>query len=174
MYLVDQRDEAVPLEDVPQSDVGAPLPTVVADEHRVVLGYILSEGIPELDATLVSSDKEVGWSIGLVRFLHPYSHMMGAPNDESLSGHPLADRGLEAYGAFEIKHSSWIRQLERINSVHMYHDRERFLENKRHFVFVFHDSTFECIAHGYEVSLLRSTVLDTTDAIVSLLRGSGR
>ncbi len=82
---------------------------------------------------------------------------MGAPNEEAIAGHPLSDRGLEPFAAFEIKQSSWIRQLEKLNSVHPYHDRERFLESKRHFVFVFHDSTFEClpIVSRYPSSNLR-------------------
>lgn len=30
MYSIDELDEVVPLTNVPQSDVGAPLPTIVA------------------------------------------------------------------------------------------------------------------------------------------------
>jgi hypothetical protein len=37
------------------------------------------------------------------------------PNDESLHGHPLFERGLNFYGAFQVESSSWIRALERIN-----------------------------------------------------------
>lgn len=40
------------------------------------------------------------------------------PNDESLHGHPLFERGLAFYGAFRVENSSWIRALVRINSVH--------------------------------------------------------
>jgi hypothetical protein len=32
--------------------------------------------------------------------------MMGALNEEAISGHPLADRGVEALAAFEVKQSS--------------------------------------------------------------------
>jgi hypothetical protein len=44
--------------------------------------------------------------------------MMGAPNEEAIAGHPLSDRGVEAFAAFEVKNSSWIRNLELMNSVH--------------------------------------------------------
>ena len=83
--------------------------------------------------------------------------MFGPPNDETFSGHPLADRGLHPYAVFEVRDSSWIRKLERMNSVHHRHNRERFLEGLRHFVFAFHDSTFECVAHGFEVEVFRGS-----------------
>ena len=72
-----------------------------------------------------------------------------APNDEAFDGHPLGRRGLMPYGAFEIKHSSWIRELERMNSVHPYHSAERF-EEFRHYVLSVHDTTFECVANGFD------------------------
>ncbi len=74
--------------------------------------------------------------------------MFGPPNDEAFAGHPLASRGLQPYGAFEVLASSWIRQLERMNAVHRHHDPEDFAVY-RHIVLAFHDSTFECIAEGY-------------------------
>src|SRR5690242_16032349 len=58
----------------------------------------------------------------------------------------------EPYAVFEVKRSSGIRGLERMNSVHPYHRRDRY-EQLRHFVFTFHDSTFECVADGYEISI---------------------
>ena len=66
---------------------------------------------------------------------------------------------LEPYGAFEIKHSSWIRQLERMNSVHPHHSPEPF-EWLRHYVLSFRDTTFECVAHGfdYKTELLSDAV----------------
>jgi hypothetical protein len=74
--------------------------------------------------------------------------MFGPPNDEAFSGHPLAPKGLAPYRVFEIDDSSWLRTLERMNSVHPYHRSEHFAVYK-HFVFAFHDSTFECIAKQF-------------------------
>lgn len=82
--------------------------------------------------------------------------MFGPPNDEAFAGHPLADRGLNPYSVAEVQRSSWIRGLERMNSVHARHSRERFLEHKRHFVFAFHDSTFK--RNGVEVMIPSSPV----------------
>ena len=54
--------------------------------------------------------------------------MFGPPNDEAFSGHPLASRGLHPYGAFKIENSSWIRHLEKMNSVHPNHHPERYFK----------------------------------------------
>jgi hypothetical protein len=75
---------------------------------------------------------------------------LGAPNNEALSGHPLYSRGLGYYGIYEIIESSWIRSLERMNRVHPSH-KPRHFEELRHFVFTFHDDTFECVARGVEL-----------------------
>lgn len=175
MYSVDEHDEVVPLVDVPSQDVGAPLPTIIADDYRLVLEYLMPIEDPNWDGTYVNVvTTDTKGSVALIRFQHPYAHMMGAPNEEAISGHPLADRGLEAFAAFEVKQSSWIRILERMNSVHPYHDRQRFLELKRHFIFAFHDSTFECIANSFDISILNGSILDSVQTAVNeMFRPSG-
>jgi hypothetical protein len=45
-----------------------------------------------------------------------------------------------------------------MNSVHPCHDRERFLKGTRHFVFTFHDNTFECVVAGYTVERVTGTL----------------
>jgi hypothetical protein len=151
MYRVDRRDRVLQLEDVPQSSVGAPIPIVLADEHRVLLAYLLENREPDWDGTSVRViDTESGEPGAIVTFQHAAAFYFGAPNDEAFSGHPLAARGLRPYRAAKIEHSSWIRQLERMNSVHPYHRPESFWELS-HFVFAFHDTTFECVAHGFTV-----------------------
>jgi hypothetical protein len=71
--------------------------------------------------------------------------VFGAPNDEALGGHPLSSRGLTFYSVHEVLDSSLIKMLERRNSVHPSHDSERYLRNKKHYVFTFQDSTLECV-----------------------------
>ena len=152
MYSVDERDKVVELAGVPQSSVGAPLPLVLSDEHRVLLAYLLEEFQPDRDGTSVRVvDPASNESIALVEFTLYSTYMFGAPNDEAFHGHPLAARGLTPYGAFQIENSSWIRQLERMNSVHPSHRPERF-ERLRHYVFSFHDSTFECVAQSFTLT----------------------
>lgn len=132
----------------------------VAGEHALRLAYYVEE--QRLTApwnAAAARPNEPGESdelCALVRFTRPYAHMFGPPNDEAFSGHPLAARGLRPYRVFEIESSSWIRALERMNSVHPNHRPERF-GNFKHFVFAFHDATFECVAQTFDIILCRGT-----------------
>ena len=171
MYEVDERDEVVPLEGVPQSSIGAPIPFVIADEHRTVLAYCLENGSPDWDGSHVrivdlATSTE---SVALVRFEYCVAHMFGPPNDEAFRGHPLAHRGLHPYAAFRIKHSSWIRRLERMNSVHEHHRPEDFLD-LQHFVFAFHDSTFECVCRGFSITTTNGSLISMIPDMIRLLR----
>ena len=103
----------------------------------------------------------------LVTFEHPSTHLFGPPNDETFSGHRLAAKGLEPYGAFEVFNSEWIQQLEAMNAVHPRHDRARFLEGKRHLILTFHDSTFECVARGFRVEFAKGSLKQAIQSIVA-------
>lgn len=158
-YTPDERDRVVPLDDAPQSSVGAPLPVVLSSEHRLQLVYLLEETPPDWDGTwvrIVNPDSD-DMPVAVVEFRHPYAHISGPPNDEAFIGHPLAGRGLHPYGAFLVEDSSWIRALERMNSVHEHHRPERFWK-LTHYVFAFHDSTFECVADGLSASVRRGSL----------------
>jgi hypothetical protein len=171
MYEVDSLDTVVELHDAPRPDVGAPLPMVLCDEHHLLLAYIASERDPAWDgsyATVVSPESE-GMAVACVRFKWPSAHLFGPPNDEAFRGHPLAARGLHPYAVFEILSSSWIRNFERMNSVHPSHNRERFLEGRRHFVFAFHDKTFECVADGFAVEMLRGSMRSAVTHMAGIL-----
>jgi len=171
MYPVDKHDAVVEITDAPRPDVGAPLPLVLGDDYRLLLAYLVSEPDPNWDGSyvnVVSPDSD-GMQVAVVRFRRPYAHMFGPPNDEAFHGHPLASRGLGPYAVYEVRQSSWIRQLELMNSVHPHHKREWFLANKKHLVFAFHDSTFECIADGFEVQVQRGSLLSALTDMIKLL-----
>lgn len=140
MYVIDERDSVRKL-DLPQMDPNTPYPHVTADEHEVRLSYGLHPG--DWNARK--------WSRIEVRFYGgPQYVYFGLPNDEAIEGHPLYKRGLSPYDVFEVVNSSWIRSLERMNSVHWRHDPATFQQLK-HYIFTFHDSTFECIAGGFTI-----------------------
>lgn len=153
MYSVDSLDEVVEVTGLPQSSIGAPCPMILAGEHRLHLAYLLENRSQEWDGTTVRAldESSTGEPVALVEFSRAYAHMFGPPNDEAFSGHPLASRGLGPYGVYEILHSSWIRSLDRMNAVHPHHRSERFA-SYRHFVFAFHDTTFECVAEDFRMS----------------------
>jgi hypothetical protein len=171
VYTVDSKDTIVELKGAPQSDIGAPLPFVWADDYRLILEYLVSEPDPKWDGSYVNvvSPDTPGALVAIVRFKRPYVHMFGPPNDEAFHGHPLASRGLTPYAAFEVINSSWLRHLEKMNSVHPYHNRERFMENRHHFVFGFHDSTFECIAESFSVILQRGSLTSSIEHVLRFL-----
>lgn len=160
MYQVDEKDKVVELKNVPQSSVGAPLPIVLSDEHKTLLAYLLQDTPEDWDGTTarIVDYETYNEPIGIVEFRFCLSFMFGMPNDEAFHGHPLESRGLRPYGVFEIENSSWLRKLEKMNSVHEYHSPERF-EKYKHFVFAFHDSTFECIAESFEISIHEGSLL---------------
>jgi hypothetical protein len=86
-----------------------------------------------------------------------YCHYFGPPSDETFGSHPLAARGLHSFGVFEVLNSSWVRALERVNSIHPRHERVRHRYNlMKHFVFAFHDSTFECVAMGAKFEIVEA------------------
>jgi hypothetical protein len=84
----------------------------------------------------------------------------GYPNDEPRASIARL-RKLAAVGDMvEILNSSWDSELQRLNLIG-FPDRPR--SPARHFVFLFKDSTFECLADGLEFELStdnRSTVIE--------------
>ena len=159
MYSIDSKDTVIEISDAPQSSVGAPCPMFLAGEGYLYLAFFLEDTQTGWDGTTVRvvGEDTSGEPVALVTFTHIYAHFFGPPNDEAFSGHPLASRGLQPYSVSEVQHSSWIRMLERMNSVHPYHRPERFAE-LRHFIFAFHDTTFECIAQGFSSSVREGSV----------------
>lgn len=140
MYAVDEQDTLIRLSEFPRPDSGAPCPIIMAEEHRLVLAYWEIDDPPYEAPTA---------PLAVIRFERPYLHLFGPPTEESTAGHPLADRGLHPYSLFRVAHSSLVRHLMRMDSVHRCYDPRRF-EPLVHYIFPLHDSTFECVAESYE------------------------
>jgi len=159
MYVVTKTDRVREIAELPQSSIGAPCPMILVGENSLRIAYYLEEREKGWDGTTVRllSPDQGNEPCAIVEFIMPYAHIFGPPNDEAFGGHPLAERGLRPYGAFEVEGSSWLSALERMNSVHPYHRPERF-KKYRHFVLSFHDTTFECIAEGFTSTTSRGTV----------------
>lgn len=134
MYPIDEHDRVVELDGIPKPNSGAPEPIVVADEQAVVVSY----------------EAEYPGKFCFVRFHLAYTHLFGAPNDETLEGHPLWNRGLGFYGVFRVDQSSLIRSLATMNSGHKRHSYSAF-DELTHYIFTFQDSTFECVARSYKI-----------------------
>jgi hypothetical protein len=141
-----QEERAVPLSDWPQPDGGAPMPVTVADESSLFVRYY----------TMTRK-------VVVVHFPLCSVFTFGSPNDEVLAGHPLYGRGLKFYSVHQVENSSWIASLEQRNRVHPRHDRKRFLEDMKHYVFTFHDSTLECVVTEGKYWQTEIATLDTVD-----------
>lgn len=173
MYEIDEKDRVRELTDLPRPDVGAPLPAVFASEDALHLVYLVADAVPNWGDTpaRVLSQISSHPNVAIIRF-DACTHMFGPPNDEAFQGHPLAARGLRPYAVWEVENSSWIRKLERINSVHPSHSPEHF-DDFRHFIFAFHDSTFECVATGFDWRVEFGSVKSALQACVSDWRTDG-
>ncbi|HEX2204302.1 MAG TPA: hypothetical protein VHG91_13420 [Longimicrobium sp.] len=169
-YTPDARDRVVPVGDVPRVNEGAPLPVVVASEFRLSLVYLMQERPLDQDGSrmrIVSADTG-DLLFAAVEFRHAHAHLFGPPNDETILAHPLAGRGIHPNGAFAVEGSSWIRALERMNSVHEQHSPWRF-RGLTHYLFTFIDSTFECAAEDFTVSVHHGSLRDVVAEVAGRL-----
>jgi hypothetical protein len=139
-------------------DVGAPMPYVVAGEGKTYLIYLIREAEPLLDGSSVTIVDPASYSkfpVALVEFLRCTAFRFGGPNDEVIHGHPLYGKGLNPYGAHIIANSRWLAELMEINSVHLLHNPSNWTDVK-HYMLLFHDDMFECLARGFKVEVFRA------------------
>ena len=114
-------------------DPGSPRPSVSAGDGGLTLTYVAEH------------EKHVR-----ITFVAPLVHYFGPPDDETLEAHPLAAAGLTRHAAFETHNSRWVEELRTMNRAHPQHSNVRF-DRLRHFIWTFHDSTFECLAENFAV-----------------------
>jgi len=153
-------EHAVPLDFPLKWDTGCPLPHRVCNDHKALLSFIVHEPKPEWDGSsveVVSRTDEKVSSLALVEFNHCTAAKLGSPNDEVFHGHPLHGRGLEGYTAQKVVNSRWLTEIETINKVHRRYDPAHW-EDSKHFIFWFHDTTFECIATSFKVEVHRESM----------------
>ncbi|MFF3691534.1 hypothetical protein [Streptomyces sp. NPDC002187] len=137
-------------------DVGAPMPHVFSSGRQAFVLFYLAQPSPDWDGTwvrVVDPADPAPAALGLIEFVGPHSVKFGGPNDEVLHGHPLSERGLEAYRAHEVHNSRWITEAERINSVHSNH-QGGWHQRMHHYVLTFHDETLECLAADLRLARL--------------------
>jgi hypothetical protein len=151
------EEYAVPLDFPIQWDTGTPSPHLMMNDHRAFLTFYVNE----LDDDSVEM-------LAVVEFNHCVSARMGAPNDEVFHGHPLYGKGFEFYAAQLVQNSAWLAQLETVNKVHRQYNPQRW-QNLKHYIFWFHDKTFECIARSYKVETFRTTMSDLIVKVGKLL-----
>jgi hypothetical protein len=173
--LAESRNEpyAVPCNFPVKWDVGAPLPFLLCNDYRTFLTFYVREVDPNWDGTYVNvrdpASTEAG-SLCLVMFKNCASAKLGHPNDEAQCGHPLAGRGLEGYTAQIVKNTPWLKEVAKTNSAHPYDSPDTWT-SLNHYVFWFHDSTFECLAESYEVEVTSETMPELLNRVQKKLLG---
>jgi hypothetical protein len=150
------EEHAIPVDFPVAWDIGAPLPHLLQNDNRAFLAFFVRDNDPHWDGTSVTVRDPASATrpaIAVVEFLGCCSARLGDPNDEVFEGHRLNGRGLDAYTAQEVVNSSWIAELDRINRVHDRYDASRW-KKLHHYIFWFHDSTFECVAQSFQVEVV--------------------
>ena len=69
MYQIDERDRVVELMDIPQQDIGAPMPLVMASDGCLAIAY---------------SGNIADEAFAVIEFDLVYAHYFGSLNDEVL------------------------------------------------------------------------------------------
>lgn len=157
----DRNEEyAEPLEFPVEWDTGAPLPFVLQNEGKTILTFYIRDPDPDWDGTyvnVVDTSSEDESLLALVEFKWCSSSKFGSPNDEVHEGHPLFGRGLDSYTAQIVRNSRWIEELKSINSVHNCFNPDNW-KRLNHYIFWFHDTTFECIADSFTVETFKTNM----------------
>lgn len=160
--LLKGEETAIPIKTSYPLDVGAPCPHVISNGYKTYLIYYIGTGNSnwnetEVDVKIIDSKSDD--FVALVSFNWCYSFRFGGINDEVLNGHPLYEHGLEAYEMHLIENSSWIKDQQKINSVHTNFSQKRWNQRK-HYIFTFHDDIFECIANDYKIQVFKGSLKD--------------
>ena len=78
----------------------------------------------------------------VVEFKRCLVSRFGYPNDEARFGIPQYKQ--ESYGIYEVRNSTWIKDIVRMNRYQFPNTKDNYVA--KHYLFTFHDSTFECLA----------------------------
>ncbi len=78
----------------------------------------------------------------VVEFKRCLLSRFGYPNDEARWGIPQY-KGV-SYGIYEVQNSTWIKEVVRLNRFRFPATTDNYVG--KHFLFAFHDDTFECLA----------------------------
>ncbi|ULO08532.1 hypothetical protein H1230_06915 [Paenibacillus sp. 19GGS1-52] len=154
------KEYALPIEWEPSWDVGAPIPQVISSGYQTYLIYYIGEASDDWDGInvkVIDPDSNEVLPIAVVKFNGCYAYKFGGANDEVMYGHPLYKKGLKFYSAHKVINSKWIKAEEKINSIHDYYKPERW-KDRIHYLLLFHDELFECIADGYEITMYKESI----------------
>ncbi|HEY1174238.1 MAG TPA: hypothetical protein VGH19_22925 [Verrucomicrobiae bacterium] len=133
---------AVPYDIGFKPEAAVPDPIIFQSEDAIMLAFCAVKEMPD------GMRADAGF--GIIDFKGCMATKFGYPNDEALPGHPLYEWGLSAYDVFEVINSKWVKEMAEQNKVVF---PEHTMSPRRHFIFTFHDTTFECVTRELHASL---------------------
>ncbi len=86
----------------------------------------------------------------VVEFKRCLVSRFGYPNDEARWGIPQYKN--VSYGIYEVRSSSWIKEVIRLNRYRFPQTTDNYVH--KHFLFAFHDDTFECLADDLSLEVV--------------------
>jgi hypothetical protein len=141
----------------PEPDVGAPYPTIFSREHQLILAYYSTFEDEQWDGIYTNVvNAETESALVLVTFEKPIAQKQSLYPDEETYG-KYEELGIEPYAFYEILDSAWINELKEIAKPNKNHWPGR-LDGARHFICIFHDSSFECIAQSYSWEIQQKSI----------------
>jgi hypothetical protein len=151
---ISNNEQAESIDFHPLWEPGSPNPYLLQSDNKAFLVYKI---------------KNEPHKFAIVEWVQCRGAVLGGLNDEAISGHRLWNKGLkDCLFAAEVKHSSWIEELRKENSVHPYHDDEMF-SSLRHYILLLKDSTFECIAAPYIIEVVEKSQEEVLNLVVAQL-----
>ena len=176
LYTPDERDEIHGEHDLPVPVAGAPSPSILATEERLLLSYYTEIRIPAASPRkpLLVNEGVTG-TVAIVDFRLPAAFFSVPLSNETLEAHPLAHRGegLKSCGVFRVENSTLIRRLIAAQYVHARPYPGAFASTK-HYIFTFHDSVFEAVADGISVRTFPGSIRDAQNEMLELIRVKSR
>lgn len=147
---------------------GAPCPFIAANGRNVALFYVMQGSLYEnvqLPDNRVTDDMTDNHA--LVTFQHAYAYKTEGINDEVFFAHPLLKQML-GYEIFLVKNSAWIKEQQKIHSKHLYYSKKEW-KTLKHYLFVFHDEIFHCIAESFTVVSYRKSYKEMKQILLKSL-----
>lgn len=132
-------------------NLGAPEPKIISNDNNLILLFYLDLfDSPEFVDKIKERDISNDTGVAILNFNLFKLYKFGVPNDDVIIGHPYYKLGLKPYSFYEVEDSDWIKEVKRIEMHHPYFDENKYTDLK-HYIIVFKDNTFECIAKGFSI-----------------------
>jgi len=131
------------------------VPSIIASEGKVLLVFATNEVLPNYDPFVLKivGDTNSQDYMAIVEFPGLIDFKFGWINDDPISLPYFVDDPWR-YRAYEVENSRWLKNPPQTYSAE--EAKEQAPKDYRHFLLVFHDSRFECIAKSYYIEAYSS------------------